>query len=112
MNDCLFCKIINKEIPAAIRYEDDRFMAFDDINPKAKVHILLIPKKHISSIAALDESDSSLIGQMVLLAKKIAEDSGIAEGFRLVFNSGADSGQEVDHLHMHILGGNRLGPIA
>ena len=108
---CLFCKIINKEIPSSIQYEDDDFVAFNDINPKAKAHILLVPKRHIHSVAALKDSDEELIGTMVMAAKKVASDAGL-ESYRLVFNSGRDAGQEVDHLHLHILGGNKLGPIA
>ena len=111
MNDCLFCKIINKEIPAKIRFEDNDFIAFDDIKPKAKTHILLLPKKHLHSVAALEESDAELMGKMILTAKKIAQESGL-DSFRLVFNSGRDAGQEVDHIHLHVLGGNKLGDIA
>jgi len=111
--DCLFCKIAKHEIPAQIQYEDDNFIAFDDINPKAKTHILLIPKKHIPSVSALDNSDVGLVSELILKARDIAKEKGIDKtGYRLVLNSGADSGQEVDHIHLHILGGNTLGPIA
>ncbi len=109
--DCLFCKIAKKEIPAKIEYEDENFIAFNDINPKAKTHILLIPKKHIHSIAALASDDLGLIAKMILTAKEIAKEKEL-ESFRLVFNSGKDAGQSVDHLHGHILGGNGLGDIA
>lgn len=112
MEECIFCKIAKGEIPANIRYEDEEFIAFDDINPRAKVHILIIPKHHIHSVAALDEVDASMMGKMIIAAKKIADELRISEGFRLVLNSGKDAGQEVDHLHMHILGGNKLGHIA
>lgn len=112
MDDCLFCKITRKEIPAKIRFENENFIAFDDINPKAPIHILLIPKKHLHSVAALEDSDQDLIGKMILTAKKIAEENEISNGFRLVFNSGPDSGQEVDHIHLHILGGKKLGDLA
>lgn len=112
MDDCLFCKITRKEIPAKIRFENENFIAFDDINPKAPIHILLIPKKHLPSVAALEDSDQDLIGKMILTAKKIAEENEISNGFRLVFNSGPDSGQEVDHIHLHILGGKKLGDLA
>lgn len=108
---CLFCKIASKEIPSKIRFEDDDFIAFDDINPKAKTHILLVPKRHIHSVAAIEDSDQDLIGKMILTAKKVADDAGL-NSFRLVFNSGRDAGQEVDHIHLHILGGNKLGDIA
>jgi histidine triad (HIT) family protein len=111
MTDCLFCKIIDRKIPAKIRYVDDDFMAFDDIKPKAKTHILLVPKLHIHSIAAIEGSDETLMGKMIMTAKKVAIKAGL-DSFRLVFNSGADAGAEVDHVHMHILGGNKLGDIA
>jgi len=109
MPDCLFCKIIKKEIPATLRYEDDEFIAFDDINPKAKTHILLLPKKHIPSLFELN--NESLASKMLLKSKEIASEAGLSS-FRLVINSGSDSGQEVKHLHLHILGGNKLGNIA
>lgn len=108
---CLFCQIINKEIPAKVRYEDDDFLAFDDIDPKAKVHILLISKKHINSIADLSDDDKEMIGELIMTAKKVAKEANL-DSFRLVFNSGRDAGQAVDHIHAHILGGNPLGPIA
>ena len=108
---CLFCKIVSKEIPSKIRFEDKDFVAFDDIKPKAKIHILLVPKRHIHSVAALEDSDQDLIGKMIMTAKKVACDAKL-DSFRLVFNSGRDAGQEVDHIHLHILGGNKLGDIA
>ena len=111
--ECLFCKIANRDIPSTVRYEDDDFFAFDDINPKAKIHILLIPKRHIPSVAALNDTDADLVAKMTLVARDIAKKEGIDKtGYRLVFNSGTDAGQEVDHIHLHILGGNKLGPIA
>lgn len=109
MLDCLFCKIIKKEIPATIRYEDDEFIAFDDIKPKTKTHILLLPKKHIANLFDLDNEE--LAGKLLLKSKEIASEAGLSS-FRLVINSGSDSGQEVEHLHLHILGGNKLGDIA
>jgi len=111
-DDCLFCKIAKKEIPAKIRYEDDMFVAIDDIEPKAPVHILVLPKKHIPSIAALEDEDAKLIAKMILVARDIAKKAGIENGYRLVFNSGPDAGQTVDHLHLHILGGAKLGGMA
>lgn len=108
---CIFCKIIEKQIPATIRYEDDNFVAFDDIKPKAKTHILLVPRRHIHSVAALEESDETFMGKMIMTAKKVANEAGL-DSFRLVFNSGSDAGAEVDHIHLHILGGNKLGDIA
>lgn len=110
--NCIFCQIANHKIPAKIKYEDEDFVAFDDIHPKAKVHILLIPKRHIHSVDALTDQDEELIGKMILTAKKVAEEAGIGHNFRLVTNSGPDAGQAVDHLHFHILGGNKLGDIA
>ena len=109
--DCLFCRIINKEIPAKIRYEDEAFFAFDDINPKAPTHILIIPKKHIGSMASLEEKDREMMGDLIMTVKKIAKEAGL-NSYRLVFNSGPDSGQEVDHIHCHLLGGAKLGKIA
>lgn len=110
-DDCLFCKILKKEIPSKIRYEDDKFLAFDDISPKAKTHILVIPKKHIHSVAALDKSDEQLLGELIITAKKIAANEKLPS-YRLVTNSGRDAGQAIDHLHIHILGGSKLGDIA
>ena len=110
---CLFCSIAEHKIPAKIQYEDDDFIAFDDIHPRAEIHILLIPKRHINSVAALDDTDSDLIAKMILTARNLAKKKGIDKtGYRLVFNSGTDAGQEVDHIHLHILGGSKLGHIA
>ena len=109
---CIFCKIIKKEIPAKIRLENDDFIAFDDINPKASIHVLLIPKKHIHSIAGAEDSDFELIGKMLMTARDLAKELNLTSGYRLVFNNGADSGAEVDHLHLHILGGGKLGKMA
>ena len=111
MTNCLFCEIIDRKIPAKIRYEDDDFVAFDDIKPKAKTHILIVPRRHIHSVSALLDTDEELMGKMIMTAKKIAKKEGL-ESYRLVLNSGTDAGQAVDHLHMHILGGNKLGDIA
>jgi len=108
--DCLFCKIINREIPSEIVYEDEKFFVFKDINPIAPVHILIIPKKHIHSINHLEVEDKELIGELFLTAKKIAKDLKIIEsGYRLVFNVGKEAGQTVDHLHLHLIGGKKLG---
>ena len=110
MNDCIFCKIINKEIPSTIVYEDDEILAFRDINPLAPTHILVIPKKHISSLIDLKEDDEMLIGKIYTTINKIAKQERIDEkGFRVVVNCGEDGGQEVKHLHFHILGGEKLG---
>jgi len=107
--DCLFCKIIQGEIPSVKIYEDDLIYAFEDIDPVAPVHIILVPKKHIQSINALDSSDKELVGHMHLVAFKIAKEKNIAEsGYRMVTNIGEHGGQSVMHLHYHILGGREL----
>ena len=109
MSDCLFCRIVNREIPAEIIYEDDFILAFNDINPQAPLHILIIPKKHIEKVSSLKEEDSHLVSKMVLRAKDIAADKGIsADGYRLVLNCGKNAGQEVFHIHLHLLGGRRF----
>lgn len=108
MNNCLFCKIIDKKIPADIVYEDDKFLAFKDINPKAPIHILIVPKKHIASITALTNKDIDLIGELILTAKEVAERQGISEkGYKLVFNVGEGGGQIIQHIHLHLLAGWR-----
>ncbi len=109
MSDCIFCKIADKKIPAKIIYEDDLSLAFEDITPQAPVHILIIPKKHISTTLEISGEDSALIGHLVRTAAKIAKDKGIAEnGFRLVMNTNADAGQTVFHIHLHLLGGRAM----
>ncbi len=108
--DCIFCKIAAKEIPSKIVYEDEQVVAFEDINPQAPVHILIIPRKHISNTLELQEEDKALIGHIFMVASKIAQDRGIAErGFRLVNNCNAEAGQTVFHLHVHLLGGRAMG---
>ena len=106
----IFTKIINKEIKANIVYEDSDVLAFEDINPQAAVHILIIPKKEISTINDIENEDASLIGKLVLVAKNIAQEKGINEkGYRLVMNCNGDGGQTVFHIHMHLIGGRQLG---
>ncbi|HCC69354.1 MAG TPA: histidine triad nucleotide-binding protein [Nitrospiraceae bacterium] len=106
---CIFCKIIEKKLPAKIIYEDDLSLAFEDINPQSPVHALVIPKKHISTNLDIKEEDNALIGHLFQVANKIARDKGIAEsGFRLVMNCNPESGQAVYHIHLHILGGRRM----
>lgn len=108
----IFSKIIAKEIPADIVYEDDRVVAFKDINPQAPVHILLIPTKEIPTVNDVTEADEALLGHMFIVAAKIAKEQGIDEsGYRLMLNTNKDAGQEVFHLHMHLLGGRNLGPM-
>lgn len=124
--DCIFCKIVKKEIPAEIVYEDDKIIAFNDVNPVAPVHILIIPKKHIPSVNHLADfrgmetkdglspelENKTLVGELILAAQKIAEDKKIADsGYRLSFNIGEDAGQTVYHLHLHLMGGKKL-PLA
>jgi histidine triad (HIT) family protein len=111
--DCLFCKIADHSISSKIRYEDEMFIAFDDINPQAETHILIIPKQHITSVIELAEKDKPMISNLVFTAKKIASDLELDKtGYRLVFNSGPDAGQVVGHIHLHLLGDSKLGPIA
>lgn len=108
MNDCLFCKIVSGEIPSTKVYEDDYVLAFHDIDKKAPVHVLIIPKKHITSVAETAEEDMEIYAHIMRTAKKLAEDLGLSKGFRLVTNIGKDGGQTVDHLHIHLLGGRAL----
>ena len=110
MNDCLFCKIISKEIPSDVVCENDHILAFRDINPQAPTHILIIPKKHISTINDLKPDDSTLIGELFLIAKQLAKIENInISGYRTVFNCNEDGGQTVYHLHLHLIGGKKLG---
>lgn len=108
MSDTLFLKIINREIPADIVYEDDQCLAFKDINPQAPMHVLIIPKKPIARLAEAETSDQELLGHLMLKASEIAEEQGYGEAFRLVVNNGEGAGQAVFHLHLHILGGRPL----
>jgi len=109
MKDCIFCKISQGEAPAKIEYEDDSILAFDDINPKAPIHVLIIPKKHIRSINDLKQGDGELLFKMIFVAKKLAKKLKIAEsGYKLIFNVGKEGGQLVSHLHLHLLGGKLL----
>ena len=115
MENCLFCKIAEKKIPSTVVYEDDELLAFKDINPAAPVHLLVIPKKHIATLSDSSANDAPLLGKMLALAPRLAEEFGCAVrydadgtpggGFKTVVNSGPDGGQEVYHLHLHIIGG-------
>jgi histidine triad (HIT) family protein len=108
-NDCIFCKIISGEIPSDQLYQDDRITAFRDINPVAPTHILIIPNKHIASINQLTPQDERLVGQLFTTAKVLADQEGIAQsGYRLIINTGPDGGQEVYHLHLHLIGGQKM----
>ncbi|MFH1820753.1 MAG: histidine triad nucleotide-binding protein [Candidatus Nealsonbacteria bacterium] len=106
MEDCLFCKIIKKEVPSEVVYEDESFIAIKDIKPKAPIHLLLIPKKHIASVDELAQNDKELIGDLILAAKQVARDNGLDKtGYKLNFNVGRGGGQLVDHIHLHLLSG-------
>ena len=105
MTDCLFCKIAAGDIPSQKVYEDNNILAFHDIDKKAPVHVLIIPKKHIASVAAVEEEELPLVAEIIGVAKKLAFELGIQDGFRLVANTGMDGGQTVDHLHFHLMGG-------
>jgi histidine triad (HIT) family protein len=110
MESCIFCKIITKEIPANIVYEDEEILAFKDILPVAPVHILIIPKKHIESLIDLKKEDKDLIGKIYLCINEIAKNQGIYDkGFRVIANCGKDGGQVVNHIHFHLIGGKKLG---
>ena len=109
MADCLFCKIINREIPGSIVYEDDRLLAFNDINPQAPTHVLVVPKRHISTLNELTAEDDQLVGEMVRRATAIAKERGISVGgFRTVFNTNREAGQTVFHIHLHLIGGRPM----
>ncbi|MBC8322503.1 MAG: histidine triad nucleotide-binding protein [Candidatus Marinimicrobia bacterium] len=109
MNNCLFCKIIAGEIPSDKVFENDKIFAFRDIDPKAPTHILIIPKEHITTTNDLNVSHKTLVGEIMLTAKEIAEQEGIADsGYRTVFNCNRDGGQAVYHIHLHLLGGRQM----
>ena len=109
MADCLFCKIIAREIPASIVYEDDRMLAFNDINPQAPTHVLVVPKRHIASLDELSSGDDQIVGEVVRRAAALAQERRIAAGgYRTVFNTNRDAGQTVFHIHLHLLGGRTM----
>ena len=109
MADCLFCKIVTREIPGSIVYEDDHVLAFNDINPQAPTHVLLVPKRHIASLDELTPGDDQIVGELARRAAAIARDRGIATGgYRTVFNTNRDAGQTVFHIHLHLLGGRAM----
>lgn len=111
MEDCIFCKIGKGEIPSEKVYEDEEIVAFKDINPAAPIHILVIPKKHIEKITEIKKEDEALIGRMYSVINKIAKEQGFSEdGFRMIVNCEKNAGQEVMHLHFHILAGTKMGP--
>jgi len=109
MSDCLFCGIVDGKIKANVVYQNERVVAFRDISPKAPVHILIIPRKHVISVLDVEASDHALIGEIFQVAGRLAREQGIADsGFRVVVNSGADAGQSVFHLHYHLIGGRQM----
>jgi histidine triad (HIT) family protein len=108
-DQCIFCRIAAGEIPAQLVHEDGETVAFRDINPQAPTHILIIPRRHIPSVDALAEGDGAVVGRLCLAARSLARAEGIAEsGYRLVMNHGADAGQSVDHIHLHLIGGRHM----
>ena len=109
MGETVFAKIISREIPAQIEYEDDRCMAFHDVAPQAPTHLLVIPKQPIVNLAAVSDDDTPLLGHLIRVATQLAGRLHLADGYRLVVNCGPDGGQTVDHLHIHLLGGRPLG---
>lgn len=109
MTDCLFCKMVSGEIKPDVVFEDDDVLAFRDVNPQAPMHVLVIPKTHIATVNELDENNAGVISQIYLVARKLAQDSGVAEdGYRLVMNCNAGAGQSVFHIHLHVLGGRQM----
>ena len=110
MEDCIFCKIIRREVSSEIVYEDERVIAFKDVNPAAPIHILVVPKKHIETLLEVSEEDNDLISYIYQVINRIARKERFADnGFRVITNCGRDSGQEVKHIHFHVLGGKKLG---
>ena len=110
MSDCIFCKIVSGDIPSHKLYDDDEVIAFNDIHPIAPVHFMLVPKRHVASLAECDASHEALLGRMLLLAPRIAAEQGLKLGFRTMINTGRAGGQEVFHLHVHVFGGGATLP--
>lgn len=108
MEDCLFCKIVKKEIPSGIVFENDKLLAFEDINPQAPTHILIIPKEHFASLKEIPEEKRDILAELLLAARLIAEEKGLSGGYRIVLNTGQESGQAVFHIHFHLLGGREM----
>ena len=109
MSDCLFCKIVAGQIPSKKVYEDEELLAFHDIGPKAPVHFLVVPKKHVPSLYELEKADAALVGRLVYKAQELARELGCEKGARFVLNCKSDGGQTVEHLHLHVLGGRAMG---
>ncbi len=108
MTNCIFCKIIEKQLPSDLIHEDDKIIVFKDIRPKAKVHLLIVPKEHIKSLAETNTKHATLLAHMLLALPELAKAQGLAHGFRTVINTGVEGGQEIDHIHFHLLGGGIL----
>jgi histidine triad (HIT) family protein len=106
--ECIFCKIVDGSIPSTKVREDESLLAFYDIEPKAPIHILVIPKKHVASLAEAKTADEALLGRLLIAAADIAREQGLARGFRVVISTGAEGGQTVDHLHLHVMGGRQM----
>ena len=111
MSDCLFCKIARGEIPCRKVYEDDEVLAFHDINPVAPVHFMLVPKLHLATLDDAGDEHAALLGKMLLLASRLAREQGLDNGFRTVINTGKGGGQEIFHLHIHVIGGGNIPPM-
>ena len=111
MSDCLFCRIARGEIPCRKVYEDDEVLAFHDINPVAPVHFMLVPKLHLVSLAEADDTHAALLGRMLLLVPELAKQQGLDQVFRTVINTGRGGGQEIFHLHIHVIGGGNIPPM-
>ena len=111
MSDCLFCKIARGEIPCRKVYEDDEVLAFHDINPVAPVHFMLVPKLHLATLDEAGDEHAALLGKMLLLAPRLAKEQGLENGFRTVINTGKGGGQEIFHLHIHVIGGGNIPPM-
>ncbi|MEO6974896.1 MAG: histidine triad nucleotide-binding protein [Gallionella sp.] len=111
MSDCLFCKIARGEIPCRKVYEDDEVLAFHDINPVAPVHFMLVPKLHLATLDDAGDEHAALLGKMLLLAPRLAREQGLDTGFRTVINTGKGGGQEIFHLHIHVIGGGNIPPM-
>lgn len=110
MSDCIFCKIINKNVPTEFIYEDDKIVIFRDINPKASTHLLILPKKHIVSVKDLEDDDRDVVSDLLFRARDIAREKNLS-GYKLVFNVGRDGGQIIDHLHMHLLSDTKMQEV-
>ena len=108
MNECIFCRIVHGQSPASIVYQDDDVTAFQDLRPQAPVHILIVPNRHVTGVAQVKQEDATLLGKLFVVASRLAEQEGIAAGYRLVINNGPQAGQSVFHLHVHLLGGRQF----